>query len=228
MNNRFSLESATLSGGRETLDIRLAGIELITLCVQLSCKAGMIASAGSARVGTNMEVVGGALRSVRAATVDEQNQSTDDAPLDPEVEEWRKHLFKLAFSSLVVDFRDHLLGTRDADEAREHYMIDSVSTQVLNKLAVELSKLYECCKNDEIQPGSCELRLDIFSEDDGSNESRFINLLLVMVEKCPSESSRFLNQVQRGVMTLLQSMATNSSLRAFKTLAGLSGDRMFV
>lgn len=226
---RFSLESATLSGGRETLDIRLAGIELITLCAQLACKSGMVASANTARVGTNMEVIGGALRSVRAATVqDEREVITEAIPLEPGVEAWRIHLFDLAFSSLVVDFQEHLSSSHAADEATEHYMIDSVSTQVLNKLASELAKLYECCKNDEIQPGSCELRLDIFSEDDGSNESRFINLLLSMVEKCPSESSRFLNQVQRGVMTLLQSMASNSSLRAFKALTSLSGDRMFV
>jgi hypothetical protein len=189
----------------------------------------MVASANTARVGTNMEVIGGALRSVRAATVqDEREVITEAIPLEPGVEAWRIHLFDLAFSSLVVDFQEHLSSSHAADEATEHYMIDSVSTQVLNKLASELAKLYECCKNDEIQPGSCELRLDIFSEDDGSNESRFINLLLSMVEKCPSESSRFLNQVQRGVMTLLQSMASNSSLRAFKALTSLSGDRMFV
>lgn len=226
---RFSLESATLSGGRETLDIRLAGIELITLCAQLSCVSGMVASANSARVGTNMEVVGGALRSVRAATVpDEQNQAAETPLLEPDAEEWRKHLFDLAFASLAVDFRAHLECSQDTAEASEHYMIDSVSTQVLNKLTGELAKLYECCKNDEMRPQSCELGLDIFAEDDGSVESRFINLLMSMVEKSPNESSRFLNQVQRGVMTLLQSMASHSSLRALKALTSLSGDRIFV
>lgn len=50
-------------------------------------------------------------------------------------------------------------------------MVDSVSTQVLNKLPGELAKLYECCKNYEMQPGSYELRLDIFAEEDGSDES---------------------------------------------------------
>lgn len=79
-----------------------------------------------------------------------------------------------------------------------------------------------------MKPGSVELRLDILTEDDGSYESRFINLLIALADKCPSESSRFLNQVQRGVMTLLQSIASHSSLRAFKALTSLSGDRIFV
>eukprot|EP00956_Cyclotella_meneghiniana_P003572 scaffold4387_cov32-Cyclotella_meneghiniana.AAC.5 len=225
---RFSLESATLSGGRETLDIRLAGIELMTLCAQLSCMSGMIASANAARVGTNMEVVGGALRSVRAATVVDEHTKTEDTPLEPKLEEWRRRLFDLAFASLVADFREHLECSQDADETSNHYMIDSVSTQVLIKLTGELDKLYECCKNDEMKPGSVELRLDILSVDDGSYESRFINLLIALADKCPSEGSRFLNQVQRGVMTLLQSIASHSSLRAFKALTSLSGDRIFV
>ena len=226
---RFSLESATLSGGRETLDIRLAGVELITLCAQLSCKSGMTALANSARVSTNMEVVGGALRSVRAAAVpDDETQTNSATPLEPEIEKWRERIFDMAFSSVVVNFRQHLKCSIDTAESSDHYMIDSVSTQVLNKLAGELNKLYECCKIHELQPGSCELRLDMFAEDDGSNESRFINLLMTMVEKCPSESSRFLNQVQKGVITLLQNMASNSSLRAFKALTSLSGDRIFV
>lgn len=126
---RFSLESATLTGGRETLDIRLAGVELMTLCAQLSCVSGMIASANSARVGTNMEVVGGALRSVRAATVLDELTKTEDTPLEPKLEEWRKRLYDLAFASLVVDFRGHLECSQDANEASNHYMIDSVSTQ---------------------------------------------------------------------------------------------------
>jgi hypothetical protein len=227
---RISLESATLAGGRETLEIRLAGIELIALCAQLSCASGIVASANSARVGTNMEVVGGALRSVRAATVpDGQKLVANDTPLEPKVEEWRKHLFDLAFASIAVDFRDHMESSSAEPEAEsDHYMIDSVSTQVLNRLTGELAKLYECCKNDEMKPVSCELQLDIFAEDDGSYESRLINLLLVMVEHTPSENTRFLNQVQRGVMTLLQTMASHSSLRALKALTSLSGDHIFV
>jgi hypothetical protein len=226
---RISLESATLSGGRETLEIRLAGIELIALCAQLSCVSGMVAFANSARVGTNMEVVGGALRSVRSATVpEEQKGAIGDTTLEPEVEKWRAHLFDLAFSSLAADFRDHLECCHEISDASDHYMIDSVANQVLNKLTGELAKLYECCKNDEMLPSSCELRLDIFEEDDGSYESRFIDLLLIMVEKTPRENSRFLNQVQRGIMTLLQAMASHSSLKALKALTSLSGDNMFV
>jgi hypothetical protein len=159
---------------------------------------------------------------------DEQKGAIDDTPLEPEVEKWRAHLFDLAFSSLAADFRDHLECCHEISDASDHYMIDSVSNQVLNKLTGELAKLYECCKNDEMLPSSCELRLDIFDEDDGSYESRFIDLLLIMVEKTPRENSRFLNQVERGVMTLLQAMASHSSLKALKALTSLSGDNMFV
>ena len=226
---RFSLDSATLSGGRETLDIRLAGVELLTLCAQLSCKSGMTALANSARVSTNMEVVGGALRSVRAAAVPyDDTQTSSVTPLEPEIEAWRNHIFNMAFSSIVVDFRQHLKCSNDPAESSNHFMVDSVSTQVLNKLAGELTKLYECCKVHELQPGSCELRLDIFAADDDSKENSFIKTLMTLIEKCPSESSRFLNQVQKGVITLLQNMASNSSLRALKTLTTLSGDRIFV
>eukprot|EP00804_Cyclotella_cryptica_P003756 CCRYP_008917-RA/>CCRYP_008917-RA protein AED:0.02 eAED:0.02 QI:265/1/1/1/1/1/5/228/1989 len=226
---KMSLESATLCGGRETLEIRLAGIELITLCAQLSCVSGMVASANSARVGTNMEVVGGALRSVRSATVPENHKAAvGDTPLEPDVEKWRTHLFDLAFSSLVADFRHHLEASDETPHSSEHYMIDSVLNQVLNKLTGELAKLYECCKNDEMLPESCELRLDIFAGDHDSYESRFVELLLILVEKTPRENSRFLNQVQRGVMTLLQSMASHSSMKALKALTSLSGDYMFV
>ena len=57
---RVSFDSAILTGEGETLDMRLAGIELMVLCAQLSCRAGIGAAVTSARVGTNMEVVGGA------------------------------------------------------------------------------------------------------------------------------------------------------------------------
>merc|ERR1712194_358774 len=93
----------------------------------------------------------------------------------------------------------------------------------------ELAKLYECCKSEEMSPGPCELRLDISIENNDSYESRFLLLLLTILNNSGNEkNSRYLNPVQRGVMSLLQSMAANSSLRAFEALAMLSGDYMFV
>jgi hypothetical protein len=109
----------------------------------------------------------------------------------------------------------------------DYSSIDS-SVQVLTKVVGELAKLYECCKNDEMSPGVCHLQLDIIIENDESYESRFLYLLQVIANDAKNDSgSRYLNQVQRGVMLLLQTMASNSSLRAFKALATISGDYMF-
>ena len=230
---RISLDCASTVGERETLEMRLAGIELLALCAQVSCKAGIGAAATTARVGTNMEVVGGALRSVRAATTAEdknQGSKENDVLVQPEVEEWRQHLFHLSFSALG-DYRLYLEENegKENTEHDAHYAVDSVLSQVLTKLSGELAKLYECCKNDEMLPGPCELRLDIFVEENGSYESQLVNMLIVMVNNAePDKKSRYLNQVQRGCMSLLQVMASNSSLRAFKALTALSGDSMFV
>lgn len=229
---RISFDCACTSGERETLDLRLAGIELITLCSQVSCKAGIGAATNTARVGTNMEVVGGALRSVRAATtVGDKNQgSLCSAPIEPEVDQLRHIFFDLAFSKLV-DFRTYLesLNGYNIHDTESPHVVDSVMTQVLTKLTGELSKLYECCKSDEMSPGSFELRLDLFVEEDDKYESQLVNLLLVILDNADADkNSRYLNQVQRGCISMLQTMASNSSLQAFKALAKLSGDSMFV
>mmetsp|Transcript_31656 Transcript_31656/g.66573 ORF Transcript_31656/g.66573 Transcript_31656/m.66573 type:complete len:2054 (-) Transcript_31656:369-6530(-) len=228
---RVSFDCAILSGERETLDMRLAGVELMTLCAQLSSKAGIAAAGTSARVGTNMEVVGGALRSVRAAVEDKVQKVDQGSVLNQlEVDSCRQELFDAAFD-VLSDFRVHLElnGEKESEGPKSQFMIDSLLTQVLTKLTGELAKLYECCKNDEMLPGPCELQLDISIEDSDGYESRFLHLLLVIVNTAGNDkNSRYLNQVQRGTMSLLQVMASNSSLRTFKTLAGISGDYMFV
>lgn len=221
----FSLDCSKLVGGREALDVRMAGVELIVLCAQLSCKAGIVAAGTTARVGTNMEVVGGALRSVRAATKDKKNEIT--APTLPLDNALRQQLFELAFTT-IDEFRQYLEenGTTNSDD---YSGVDSLLTQVLTKIMGELAKLYECCKNDEMSPGACALQLNIAIENDEGYESRFLYLLQVIANNADDgSSSRYLNQVQKGVMSLLQNMASNSSLRAFKALATTSGDYMFV
>lgn len=221
----ISLDCSKLAGGRETLDVRMAGVELILLCAQLSCKAGIVASGTTARVGTNMEVVGGALRSVRTPTKDKKNETT--TPTVPVDNALRQQLFESAFVTMD-GFRQHLKenGTENSDDESG---VDSLLTQVLTKIMGELAKLYECCKHDEMSPGSCALQLDIVIENDDGYESRFLYLLQVIANNAKDDSSsKYLNQVQRGVMSLLQSMASNSSLRAFKALTSTSGDYMFV
>lgn len=228
---RVSFDCAIMAGERETLDMRLAGVEVMAVCAQLSSKAGIAAGGSSARVGTNMEVVGGALRSVRAAVEDkvqEVNQASDLNQL--EIDSCRQELFDAAFDKLS-DFRVYLEANNEVENegSKSHFMIDSLLTQVLTKLTGELARLYECCKKDEMSPGLCELELDISIEDSDGYESRFLQLLGVMVDNAGNDlNSRYLNQVQRGIMSLLKVMASNSSLRTFKTLATVSGDYMFV
>lgn len=228
---RVSFDCAKVAGERETLDMRLAGVELMTLCAQLSSKAGLVAAGTSARVGTNMEVVGGALRSVRAA-VEEKVQEVDTESImkQPELDRCRRELFDLSFDKLV-DFRIYLeVGEEEDNEgSMSHMMVNSLLTQVLTKLTGELAKLYECCKSNEMLPGPCDLRLDISIENNDEYESNFLRLLLIIANNAGNDkNSRYLNQVQRGTMSLLQSMASNSSLRAFEALATISGDYMFV
>jgi hypothetical protein len=228
-----SFNCAVLAGEGEVLDMRLAGIELMVLCTQLSCQAGLAAAGTTARVGTNMEVVGGALRSVRAAVEDDRAHCLVDKSSDlnqAEVATCRRELFDVAFDTLN-DFRAHLAQNgNDENEGRNCFMtIHSQLTQVLTKLTGELAKLYECCKCNELLPGPCELQMDISIEDDDGYESRFLQLVLaIAVNTGHEKNSRYLNQVQRGVLSLLQGMASNSSLRAFKALIKISGDCMFV
>lgn len=174
-----------------------------------------------------MEVVGGALRRVRAAVEHKATVEKFCVLNHPEVESCRQKLFNVSFDKLD-DFRVHLEQNSDAENAGPN-AAHSSQTQTLTKLIGELAKLYECCKSNEMLPGLCALQLDISIEDNDCYESRFLRLLLAIVENSGNDkNSRYLNQVQRGVMSLLQGMASNSSLRAFKALTTISGDYLFV
>jgi hypothetical protein len=224
----ISLDCSKIIGGRETLDVRLSGVELIVLCAQLSCKAGIAAAGSTARVGTNMEVVGGALRSVRTPTREKLEREETSNPAPQVNDALRQQLFDLAFATLD-EFRKQMEENHEVEESDDYSGMDSLLMQVLTKIMGELAKLYECCRNDEMSPGVCTLQLDIIIENDEVYESRFLYLLQVIANEANGGgSSRYLNQVQKGVMSLLQTMASNSSLRAFKALATTSGDYMFV
>jgi hypothetical protein len=228
---RVSFDCAILTGEGETIDTRLAGIELMALCTQLSCQAGIGAAGTSARVGTNMEVVGGALRSVRPAVEDKASEVEKSSILNhPEVESCQQELFDVSFDKLN-DFRIYLEQNGDVDDAgsKSFMAVHSPQTQVLTKLTGEMAKIYECCKSNEMLPGLCKLQLDISIDDNNGYESRFLRLLLEIAENAGSDKNmRYLNQVQRGVLSLLQGMASNSSLRAFKALTTISGEYLFV
>ncbi|MFN9899558.1 MAG: hypothetical protein ACK55Z_12355, partial [bacterium] len=61
----MALKWASTPGGREILDLRLVGVDILVLCSQLSSMCGIDAASITVRVGTNMQVINGALRSVR-------------------------------------------------------------------------------------------------------------------------------------------------------------------
>ena len=180
---------------------------------------------------SSAEVVGGALRSVRPAVEDKAIGVKKSSFLYlPEVERCRQKLFDVSFDKLN-DFRVYLeqIGDVDNDRTKSFMTVHSSQTQVLTKLTGELAKLYECCKSNEMLPGLCKLQLNITMEDNDSYESRFLRLLVVLAENAGNDKNlRYLNQTQRGVMSLLQGMASNSSLRAFKVLTSISGDYLFV
>ncbi len=226
----FALDAAQLGGGRDTVEVRTCGIDLMMLCAQLSCRAGVQAAITPARVGTNMEVVNGALKSVRESIV---QKDEDKRPLSAELETWREDLFLEAFD-VLDDFHKHILGSpSDADESHSTF-VESTRVQVLHKFSIGLAKLYECCKDDELlgsktdrndgSPLTHLVLLESGERDKDELEGRFVDIVATVAKSSGSgPSSRFLSQAQRCCVDLLKTMAINGSGEALKTLTNLSG-----
>lgn len=227
----FALDAAQLGGGRDTLEVRTCGVDLMVLCAQLSCRAGVQAAITPARVGTNMEVVNGALKSVRESVVQKDG---DKRPLSTELETWREDLFLEAFD-VLDDFHKHVLGsTTDEDESHSTF-VESTRVQVLHKFSTGLAKLYECCKDDELsvpKPDQIDssmtqpvlLESSIAERDKDELEGRFVDIIATIAKSSSSgPSSRFLSQAQRCCVDLLKTMSINGSGEALKTLTSLSG-----
>lgn len=53
----LALSCSNIKGGRETLDLRIAGVDMLILCCQLACEQGITAM--PVRVTKNMQVVNG-------------------------------------------------------------------------------------------------------------------------------------------------------------------------
>lgn len=222
----YAFEAASQGGGRDTLDIRSVGVELLVLCCQLSSKAGIQAAATPARVGTNMEVVNGALRSVREA---QPSNSSHERTQSAASELSRQSLFLESFEGLE-SYKEYV-EKLSPDEANE----DKSLQQVLHKFAFGLAQLFECCKEHELapqKPSRSLIRLESNTKAEEYEEVlevRFVRIVATITDAATVDhKSRFLNQTQRACFALLQAMAVFGSLAAFKQLVSLAGEALLV
>ena len=232
----YSYEASTQVGGRDTLELRTAGVELLVLCNQLACTAGIHAAITPARVGTNMEVVNGALRSVRTP-----DRPGNESPLrhshSAVMEMWRENLFLDAFD-VLDSLREHLESDTVGSESGLSPHLEPTQVQVLSKLAVELQKLYDCCKDNEFAE---DLSLPKYKSylsligpvapaprEDDTMIARFVRVVsAVALNSSSGPDSRFLSQAQRSCMDLLKGMTSNGSLEAFLNLIVIAGPSFF-
>jgi hypothetical protein len=230
----YAFEASTQTGGRDTLDLRNSGVELLVLCSQLACRAGIQAALTPARVGTNMEVVNGALRSVRTPDKTSGRKTLNRKETSSVAELWRENFFLDAFD-VLDSFREHL----ESDAAVDHESglspyLEPTQVQVLGKFAGDLCKLYDCCKDAEFLEGSTLDDLPIQKylglspvEDNISDDSlvaRYVRMVLAVAERASGgPEARFLSQAQRSCIDLLRSMASNGSNEAFMSLTSMAG-----
>jgi hypothetical protein len=227
----LALNAAKQTGGRDTLDLRTAGVDLMVLCLQLSCRAGIHAAITPARVGTNMEVVNGALRSVgtskTAKPQDPLSKKTSES-----VSKHRKELFVIAFRNLS-EFQRHLdqLVPEIEEAASNRFHIEPIQVQVLQKLVGGLAKLFECIKDDELSPRLRSAGCLDPSQVDGvvydDYEATFVDLVVTVALKAVSEQTHFLSQAQRGALELLREMAGQGSHHSIKGLSLIAGPAFF-
>jgi hypothetical protein len=237
-----ALNAARQPGSRETIDLRTVGVDLLTQCCQLTCRAGTQAAITPASVGTNMEVVNGALKHVDK----NPHKATEKEILhqiSAEVNQWREVFFLAAFDALDA-YRDFLEQEVRYDTKLETSpFVETTQVQVLYKLALGLGKLYECCKNDEFAPEQAphigsrrhESRIQRNLELDGETElhqddleGRFVNFVAMLARTATGDpGARFLSQAQRAALELLRSMSSQSSDEAIRVLASMGGDSFF-
>jgi C-terminal region of Mon2 protein len=224
----FSLDAASQVGGRENLEIRLTGVELLVLCCQLSCQGGIQAGGTPARVSTNMEVVNGALRTVRDSPPSKLSLQRSSSLL---VDGLRQSLFLVAFETLEI-FESKVLLVRKAE--------DDTDLQVLSKLCVNLGRLYDCGRDNEFKPereantkgnlfsssGQQETNVEMTS---ASLESRFARIVVSAMDVSTVDlKARYLNQGQRGCFDVLRAMASSGSSIAFERLVNYADSAFFV
>lgn len=229
-----ALDAARQPSSRETLDLRTVGVNLLVQCCQFTCRAGMQAAIAPAVVGTNMEVVNGALRHVDEAPSKESDKAQKMS--SAEVDEWRECFFLAAFDALDA-FRKYFESNGhddDGEDVNSHYL-ETTQVQVLHKLAAGLGKLYEGCKDDEFAPWQspdfqqCSLELHCETEVNRDNlEGRFVRLVASIARTAKADpAAQFLTQAQRSALELLRLMSNQSSDEALRVLAIMGGRSFF-
>jgi len=219
----YAFEAASLcGGGRDNIDIRSIGVELLVVCCQLTSKAGIFAAAIPARVGTNMEVVNGALRSVR-----ETQSTTSLARSHSTVTELsRQSLFLEAFEGLesFKDFVEKITSEKSS--------ADDSLLQILQKFGTGVAQLYDCCKENELALNDGDRDLHAFVGPTGNDddlEIRFVQIITATVMAASvGPNPRYLNQAQRNSLDLLRNMASDGSIEATKKLISFAGSSFFI
>jgi len=236
----IAFDAATQFGGRDTLDLRTAGTELVVLCAQLSCKQGIQAAITPARVSTNMEVVNGALRTVRSPEKEDGTRELEPHSDSAVTEMWRQNLFLDAFD-VLDSFREQLENSDSQSSQHEsvQHTLEPTQVQVLSKFADDMRKLYDCCKDDEFREDRSFDEVDSFeilllkpmskSNDNDPLVARFVQIMAtVAITSSSGPDSRFLSQSQRASIDILRMMAMDGSPQALLVLTELCGSAFFV
>lgn len=223
-----AFEAASYRCDRDTFDICAVGVELLVLCCQMASTAGIQAAAAPARINTNMEVVNGALRSVRESQATKAGYERTQSAF---TEACRKQLFCEAFD-VLDSYREYIdKASRDVDRSDESFV------QLLHKLGVGLTHLFECCRNNELAPREPENLSDALaaSGDAGivglgdGHEPRFVLIVgTVLSASSLDKKSRFLNQSERCAISLLRALGLANSMAACRKLVVLAGSCFFL
>jgi hypothetical protein len=195
----------------------------MVLCCQQASDAGIEAATAPARVSTNMEVINGALRTVREP---QPAKSCAEKTYSAVTGERRKQLYLEAFETIEA-YNDAVTKAIVEGGAADETLV-----QVIHSFVSGLGHLYDCSRSRELAPESVDLRFFERSGDtpdpNGDLEFRFIHIINTMLVTAGGYStSRFLNQGQRVSLNLLRAMATNSSAVAFKQLIDLAQLALF-
>eukprot|EP00816_Leptocylindrus_hargravesii_P000512 CAMPEP_0196828622 /NCGR_PEP_ID=MMETSP1362-20130617/94772_1 /TAXON_ID=163516 /ORGANISM="Leptocylindrus danicus, Strain CCMP1856" /LENGTH=1105 /DNA_ID=CAMNT_0042209305 /DNA_START=464 /DNA_END=3781 /DNA_ORIENTATION=+ len=203
-------------------EIKVAAVDLLVICVQVSSISGAVESAVS--VGTNMQVVDGALRSVREANDNEDAGQVEAS--SPRLTRYREALFLMSFERLeqlvasISSMTDRLSsGINRPISSDFHVLADESVFQASAKLCTGFSHIYQCCIENEMSPNG----FSSLGEKRVYVEERMIVLVESMIMVVYSDSpSRFLSQGQRSCLDLLWAMVErSSSARALKSLVNL-------
>lgn len=208
-------------GGEATLAV----IDLLVLCTQVTSQAGIREVTDHVRVGTNMQVVDGALRSVREANA---RESLTHACSSPRLGDLRQSLFLFAFRKLVdivEAIQSHAKTSDEEDHTKDLFGILFVNEDSIIQYCARLSNgmlgIYQCCRRNELKPSQN------LPKNMRNIEDQFLNILKVILKVALIQPpSNFLNQGQRNALELLGIMAKNSSYEALRTLTRFSKEAL--